>query len=212
MYSQNNEDDLILSYFDSKEKFVLEIGANDGRTLSNSLLFIEKGWGAYLLEPNEKVFSKLQDFHNDNKQVFCYKVGISDKSGLQKFYESGELLGVGDHSLVSSIDESELKRWNGTVDFKETEAAFLTWQDFISKYNLENQEFNYISIDAEGYDWIILNQIDLTKHDCEVLCVEWNSVINMAEQFTNYANNHGLYEIHRNAENIIFAKNKKSYG
>lgn len=208
MYSQNNEDDLILSYFDGEKKCLIEIGANDGKTLSNSLLFIENGWNAHLLEPSATVFQKLFERHNDNNQAYCYKLGIAEESGVKTFYESGELLRQGDHSLVSSIDKKETKRWDGTVNFKETEASFLTWEDFLKTFNLKRQDFNFISIDAEGHDWIILQQIDLTKHNCEVLCIEWNSVPQMAALFENYANSHGLFEIHRNAENIIFARNK----
>lgn len=208
MYSQNHEDDLILSYFGSEKKTVLEIGANDGRTLSNSLLFIENGWSAYLLEPNTSVFDKMLELHSNNKMVNCYKLGIAEDSGSKKFYESGELLGTGDHSLVSSIDHKETNRWNGTVQFNETEAQFLTWQDFLKKNKIDKEHFNYISIDAEGYDWIILNQIDLTLHNCEVLCIEWNGNFAFAGLFGNYANGHGLFEIHRNAENIIFARPK----
>lgn len=208
MYSQNHEDDLILQYFANTKSTVLEIGANDGKTLSNSLLFIENGWNAHLLEPNTLAFNKLLERHNDNNQVYCYKLGIAEESGIKTFYESGELLGQGDHSLVSSIDKKETSRWNGFVNFKESEASFLTWEDFLKTHSIKKNDFNYISIDAEGYDWIILKQIDLTKHNCEVLCVEWNSIPQMVALFENYANCHGLFEIHRNAENIIFAKNK----
>jgi FkbM family methyltransferase len=208
MYSQNHEDDLVLSYFGSSKKNVLEIGANDGITLSNSRLFIQNGWSAHLIEPNAMVFNKLMSLYGENNEVICYKLGIADSSGSKVFYESGSLLGSEDHSLVSSIDKKETDRWKGVVSFTESEAYFLTWQDFLAKYNLQNTDFNYISIDAEGYDWSILQQINLSQHNCEVLCIEWNSIPAMDSLFQNYASQHGLYEIHRNAENIIFARNK----
>lgn len=134
--------------------------------------------------------------------------GISGDSGIKKFYESGQLLGKGDLSLVSSIDAKELGRWGSSVSFVETSAQFLSWNDFLSTYNLNDAEFNYISIDAEGSDWSILQQINLSHHKCEVLCVEWNSLPNLDTLFTQYANQHGLLEINRNAENIIYAKRK----
>lgn len=209
MYSQNHEDDLVLSYFGSSKKNVLEIGANDGITLSNSRLFIQNGWSAHLIEPNTMVFNKLMSLYGENNEVICYKLGIADSSGSKVFYESGSLLGSEDHSLVSSIDKKETDRWKGVVSFTESEAYFLTWQDFLAKYNLQNTDFNYISIDAEGYDWSILQQINLSQHNCEVLCIEWNSIPAMDSLFQNYTSQHGLYEIHRNAENIIFARNKE---
>jgi len=208
MYSQNNEDDLILSYFGTEKKTVLEIGANDGKTLSNSLLLIENGWQAYLLEPSQKAFDRLVKLHGDNELVHLYRVAIAETSEEKIYYESGELLGTGDSALVSSLDLNELKRWNGTVSFQESRIICKTWHDFTYVNSLETAEFNFISIDAEGYDWIILEQINLTLHNCEVLCIEWNGVSNLSDKFTAYANSHDLYEVKRNAENIIFARKK----
>ena len=51
-YSQNGEQKIILEYFQDKYKGkVLDIGANDGITLSNSRALIEKGWDGVLIEP-----------------------------------------------------------------------------------------------------------------------------------------------------------------
>ena len=44
MYSQNNEEQVILDYFGNKIGNLLDIGANDGITLSNSRKLIELGW------------------------------------------------------------------------------------------------------------------------------------------------------------------------
>lgn len=208
MYSQNHEDDFILQYFQGEKKTVLEIGANDGKTLSNSLLFIENGWSAYLLEPSPKAFERIVKLHDRNKAVRLYRVAIAEASEEKVYYESGELLGNGDSALVSSLDSNELKRWNGTVTFEPSRIICKTWPDFIIANSLEKTEFNFISIDAEGYDWIILQQIDLIAHNCEVLCVEWNGNIVLSDLFTEYANRHGLFELKRNPENIIFARKK----
>ncbi len=207
MYSQNHEDDFILEYFQGEKKSVLEIGANDGKTLSNSLLLIENGWSAYLLEPSEKAFERIVKLHEHNKLVHLYRVAIAESSEEKIYYESGELLGNGDSALVSSLDENELKRWGDTVSFEPSKIICKTWSDFIIANDLQKTHFNFISIDAEGYDWIILEQINLTLHKCEVLCIEWNGVSELADKFTEYANSHGLFEVKRNAENIIFARN-----
>jgi FkbM family methyltransferase len=208
MYSQNNEDDFVLEYFQGEKKTLLEIGANDGKTLSNSLLFIENGWSAHLLEPSSKAFERIVKLHDCNKSVHLYRVAIAESSEEKVYYESGELLGNGDLALVSSLDSNELKRWKGTVAFEPSIIICKTWADFIIANSLEKTEFNFISIDAEGYDWIILQQIDLTAHNCEVLCIEWNGNVPLSDLFTEYANNHGLFEVKRNAENIIFARKK----
>lgn len=210
MHSQNNEDDLILNHWTSKygntKGTLLDIGANDGITLSNSLLLIKQGWSAHLFEPSKYTFTKLQNVHNGNENVRCYNCGLSSETGNKIFYESGTLFSEGDNDLVSTTQQSEFNKWNGRVTFTESVAFFYTWQDWLNYGKFGDEKFDFISIDAEGEDWSILSQIDLTKHECKILCVEWNSVPANDTLFTQYANSHNLFEIHRNGENIIFAK------
>jgi FkbM family methyltransferase len=210
MYSQNQEDTFILNHWSTKyanlKGTLIDIGANDGKTLSNSLLLIQQGWSAHLFEPSKPTFTKMQDLHKGNDCVRCYNCGLSDETGTKLFYESGTLFDEGDIDLVSTTQVSEFNKWNGRVSFSESVAFFYTWQDWLDYSKLEDNKFDFISIDAEGEDWKILSQIDLTKHDCKILCVEWNSLPENDRLFTQYANSHNLFEINRNAENIIFAK------
>lgn len=207
MYSQNNEDDFILSHFGDYKGTLVEIGANDGSTLSNSKLLIEMGWEAHLFEPSINTFRKLEELHIQNTKVYTYPFGVSEFSGERTFYESGKLLGGEDRSLVSCIDPEEMKRWGTNVDFTQTTAEFKTWQEFVKQYGHEQKTFDFISIDAEGEDWNILKQIDMKQHNCKMLCVEWNSKPHLAQTFVEFGNYFKMKEIHRNAENIIFAKN-----
>jgi FkbM family methyltransferase len=206
MYSQNNEDDLILAHFGGFKGALVEIGANDGSTLSNSKLLIEMGWEAHLFEPSISTFRKLEELHLSNTKVFTYANGISDVTGERTFYESGELLGGEDRSLVSCINPEEMKRWGERVNFAQTTATFTTWNDFVKKYGYEQKTFDLISIDAEGEDWNILKQINMKQHNCKVLCVEWNGKPELNQAFVEFANYFEMKEIHRNGENIIFAK------
>lgn len=206
MYSQNNEDQIIAQHFGGYKGSLVEIGANDGSTLSNSKLLIEMGWEAHLFEPSINTFRKLEELHIQNTKVYTYPLGVSAVSGEQTFYESGQLLGSEDRSLVSCIDPEEMTRWKASVSFAQTTAAFTTWNDFVKKYGYEQKTFDFISIDAEGEDWNILKQINMKQHNCKVLCVEWNSKQQLSEMFTEFANYFEMKEIHRNEENIIFAK------
>jgi FkbM family methyltransferase len=207
MYSQNHEDQIISDYFPKNFLGTLvEIGANDGKTLSNSLMLIEQGWQAHLFEPSQEAFKALQILHLQNFKVFCYDYGISTKNGKAEFYHSGSLLTPQDVSLVSTIHENETSRWQNTVSFETREIELRTWDSWLKTMPNPELTIDFISIDAEGEDWNILQQIDLRKHRTKVLCVEWNSVPANDVLFTQYANSHNLFEIHRNAENIIFAE------
>ena len=51
----------------------------------------------------------------------------------------------------------------------------------------------------------ILELIKLKDVGCELLCIEWNGNKDLEKKFTRYCNKFGLKEIHRNAENLMFA-------
>lgn len=203
-YSQNKEDLKVLRYFKGRKGTLLEVGANDGTTLSNSKLMIESGWLAYLVEPSS-VFKSLESLHKSNNKVVCLNYGVGEKEETVKFYESKNHVKNGtDLALVSSVNFKETKRWrdNG-VEFTETEVKLLPFKKL---WDNEGQPtLNFISIDCEGLDWQILKQIDLKEVGCEVLCIEWNGNKTLEQKFADYCANFGLKEIHRNAENLIFA-------
>ncbi len=202
-YSQNKEDLKILKYFKDKVGTLLEIGANDGSFLSNSRLLIENGWSAHLVEPSS-VFKELKKLHKDNDKVSCYNIGIGTKNEKVKFFESGNHVPNGkDKALVSSVKLEETKRWrNAGVKFTETEIELKTFSDFWEE--IGKPQLNFISTDTEGFDWDILQQIDLKEVGCQCLCIEWNGDKELLSKFTNYCNKFGLKERYRNAENLLF--------
>lgn len=207
MYSQNNEDEIVKAYFDSlnpPEHYqfrLLDIGANDGITFSNSRMLIENGWAGYLLEPSS-AFIKLYELYENNADIYPLNIGIGNENGTFDFYESGSIINNQDGNLVSSIMPDE--RWKKATSFVKKQVKFQTFDDFIEMYMVDSIDF--VSIDAEGMDWDILKQIDLRLLKTSCVCVEWNSKPELAECFTSYCNQFGLYEINRNDENIIFVK------
>lgn len=200
--SQNLETEISLKYFKSRTGTILDIGANTGLFLSNSYDLIQQGWKCIAIEPSS-AFEDLQKLHEGNPNVTMHNVAIGDNKGKLKFFESGaHVKGGTDKALVSTAVPQEMNRWN-EVDFKETEVDVITFADLLELH--PNQQFNYISLDVEGYETVILPQIDLKAVGCEFLCIEFNGDKDLARKFKNYGYKFGLKEIHRNAENLILA-------
>ena len=207
-YSQTKEDLFVANLFGSYKGTLLDIGANDGITLSNSRLLIENNWNAYLLEPG-KVFERLKEVytHYFKEQVHLYNfgIGICTPGGVKlPFFESGaHVPGGKDTGLVSSISREETERWRSAgVEFERSEIQIFNFKDFWDLAG--NPQFDFISIDAEGMDWEILNQIDLNVVGCKVLCIEWNGDRELGKKITDYCKGFKLVE--RNNENLIFSK------
>ncbi len=203
-YSQNDEDILIERYFRGKIGTLLSIGENDGKTLSNALAAIERGWSAVLVEPSKTAFEKLSTLHGGNQKVHLFNVAIGEQDGEADFFESGEHIGNGDTSLISTLKESETERWKGSKfdNFTKTTVQVQTWQSFYA--SLPVKKFDLISIDAEGVDLFILQQMDLIEMGCQMLIVEFNG--KREDEYHTCAANGGLRLIAKNFENLIYAR------
>ena len=199
-YSQNAEDTAIQNYFGLYKGTLLDIGANDGKTFSNSLALIEKGWEGVLVEPSPSAFEKLSSLHKGNAFVKPYNVAIGTENGPVDFYDMAAHVGNGDTSLLATMDEQETKRWVGT-EFTKTKVRCVDYKIFLEFSPIK--WFDFITIDAESKDIEILRQIDLIRTKC--LCIEWNgkeadlAVIRSIVPVE-------MKEIYRSLENVIFAR------
>lgn len=202
-YAQNKEDLIVLNYFKGFKGTVLDIGANEGITFSNSRLLIQSGWSGVLFEPGQ-VFDQLDKLYDGNPKVDCYQLAITEKQEQLTFYQSGAHVKNGtDTGLVSTLDYNETIRWrNSGVEFTETkiQAVPFSW---VYKWH---KHFDFITIDAEGNDWNILKQIDLNLVGCRCLCIEWNGDKGLRILYSSYAGHFGMRCISENKENLIFAK------
>jgi len=206
-YSQNKEDIAVLNYFGKDFKgLLLDIGANDGITLSNSRLLIESEWSAYLIEPSPKAFNKLMvNLIGNSENTVPLNFAIGTENGKATLYESNEHLTKNDIALLSSLNEAETKRWKNQK-FKGVEVDVLTFESFLFLFE-EIANIDFISIDAEGLDLDILKQINLTGLNVKCLCIEHNSNNQVRAEIIEYCLQHGLNNILlENSENIILVK------
>jgi FkbM family methyltransferase len=200
-YSQNNEEEIIGQYFGQLTGTFLDIGANDGITLSNSYSLVQKGWGGLLVDGSPAVFERLKENLGPNPklQLLNYLIGSADRDEV--LHESGELLGAGDISLVSSILESETKRWTSlNIPFKDVTVPMITFDTLMekSKYKI----FEFITVDIEGMEPVVIPQINFEELGCRMAIIEWNG--NLGEFYDKVMFDYGMKCIHVNAENRIY--------
>lgn len=205
IYSQGAEQTVIENYFNTKgikKGFLVDIGANDGQTFSNSLALIQSGWKAILFEPNPDAYDKLNDLHASNPDVTCLEMAIGTTEGyIQLLCNSPHI--ENDCGLLSSLVENETEKWRDVgINFKAVNVEVNRWSDIM----YDEKFVDFITIDAEGMDYDIMSQINLKKLGVRCLCIEWNSVESERLRMTDYAQLHGMREIFRNAENLIFVR------
>lgn len=200
MYSQNNEEEIILNYFAGKPVgTLLDIGANDGVTFSNSMELINREWDGVLVEPNPEAYKKIIADVRIMWKCTAVNAAICEHDGVTLLHCNEPHI-QGDVGLLSTTVKDEIKRW-GNLEFKPVSVEAMTFKTLCERTGVS--KFDFITIDAEGMDYEILKQIDLTAVGCQCLCIEYNG--KEPEKYIEYCAAHSLKEIHRNAENLIFA-------
>lgn len=200
MYSQNNEQQIILDYFKDHVGTFIDIGSNDGITLSNTRALAERGWKGVLVEPSPKAYARLVENYKTFTGIYTYPYCISHSNKDFTLHESSTLLGKDDVGLVSTFHDHEKERFKSVVSYTPVTCKCFRWKTFLNRLTIK--KFDFISLDAEGQDITILEQIDLT--DTRLLVVEWNSIPANKTRFMELCT--GFRLIAENAENLIFGR------
>ena len=194
MYSQNNEEEIILNYFQNKKGHFLDLGANDGITLSNTHQLALNGWSGVCVEPAPTAFNKLKNLYKDNSSIECLEVAVGEKNETMTLYDSDEHLGKGDTSLLSTLIPSEIDRWKGTQKFTHIEVKVITIEKLME--TVKNNNFDFVSIDCEGVDYELLKSFIQFSKQTSMICIEWiNKYIEILPNYTL---------LYKNYENLIF--------
>jgi len=163
-FSQLKQDINVISFFNNKtDMYFIDIGANDGKTLSNTFL-LEKiyNWKGICSEPLPKAFEKLtkcRSVHCDNHAVF-------NKSGLSlEFSESGLSSGI-----TQYIDRHKQAKKGNQIIVKT-----ITLQNLLDKYKAPTI-MNYFSLDTEGTELEILKSVDFSKYTFLYINLEHNYI------------------------------------
>ena len=103
MYSQTDEEEHIVKYFEGVTGKFLDIGAYNGVTFSNTRRLAELGWSGTCVEPSIKPFWDLMNLYRENEKIVICNCVISDSDKLHFFFDGG-----GD--AISSFDQSLCER------------------------------------------------------------------------------------------------------
>jgi len=151
----------------------MDIGANDGVTISNSLYFEgQLGWTGLAVEPIPAVFALLKNNRTCNTLQGC----ITPRAGKATFLEMTgapnmlSTLTAHNTGLTARRIRKNARRQNAAV--REIEVECFTFQSLIEKYQIT--EIDFLSIDTEGGELEILESIDFDQCRVRVVSVENN--------------------------------------
>lgn len=200
-YSQNNEQQIILDFFQDFAGTFMDIGANTGIDLSNTWFIANTGWQGTLVEPSPIAFKRLQANYEGKAGFDLLEVAVDSYNGHIEFWESGEHLGNGDVALVSTTNRDELTRWK-KENFRMIPVKCVDFRMLLSMTSHRN--FDLISIDIEGSEWQVVPQINFQALGTKMAIIEYNG--HHREYFDRILFRQGFHLHAKNRENLIYVR------
>lgn len=194
IYSQHDEQHVILNYFGDRVGRFLDCGAADGVSMSNTYALALNGWAGLAVEPDPTALDALRQTHEGNPSIAIIAAAIAGYDGTIQFHTSN---GGG----VSTTSDSHRNKWRSAAKFMAIEVPCITPRSLLKMYP---GPFHFISVDCEGSSVDVLELFDLSAMSCELLCCEHDG---LDRRVMEHAQKHGLVKLlYRSRENLIFGK------
>lgn len=167
--SQCHQDLIALSLQGFKsDGYYLEIGAADGRYLSNKLT-LEKylSWNGSLVEPNTKFHKKIKR-NRKNNSIFDYVIYSEEELDIG-FYETR----FSEFSTVAIDYKDGLQefRKNNKFTYKKTNSFSKLIND-----SFETDHIDFLSIDTEGSELEVIGTLKNVQKGIDVVCIVHSNI------------------------------------
>jgi FkbM family methyltransferase len=168
--SQAGEDQLIRYLFYSclgiDKPTYLDIGANHPFSCNNTFYFYSRGSSGVCVEPDPSFYSLLKKYRKRDT-ILQAGVGLHNMTEADLYAFPGRCAGWN----TFSKEEAAIRvKESGIAIEKIVKVPMININDLITKYFTSCP--NLLSIDVEGLDLEILQSIDFSRHQPEVICVE----------------------------------------
>jgi FkbM family methyltransferase len=165
-YSQAGEDiiiDVLFMDVGISHPRYLELGTNHPKMGNNTYKFYRKGSRGVLVEAAPSLIPAIRSVRPRDTVL---NIGVGEKSGeVLQFHEF-------DCSGINTFDEQEAKIRveNGHKVKQSTTIPILSVNDILARHCSQTPDF--LSIDIEGLDLMVLKSLDWEKYPIPVVCVE----------------------------------------
>ena len=165
-----------------KAAFVVQIGSNDGKTGDPLYPLLQKypQWRGLFVEPLPNSFAKLKANYPDANRFQLENVAINEGQRMTFYWVDPKAKeALPDlpywYDQLGSFDKNHiLKQLDGVLEpfIRTTELEGINLATLLSRNDVK--DISILHIDAEGYDWKILSQLDLTLYQPLFILYEYH--------------------------------------
>ena len=189
-------------YFTCDTGTFVEIGAFDGRSVSNTCGLADAGWTGFYVEANPECIPCLVENHAQNPKVKVVQTAIADFEGTADFWEIGEC-----SSLV--FDQTAVD-WGGKIERKIK--VNVTTLDHFLEANSIAPGFELLVIDVEMAELRVISRFDVKRWCPKMVIIEAHEQDQMrcrsfkAAPITQFFCGAGYEKIHADHINNIYVR------
>jgi FkbM family methyltransferase len=208
-YGQNGEDALLWQLFTGKrDGFFIEVGAFDGRYLSNSLSFEEQGWTGICVEPNAAFAAMCRKNRPRSTTVTCACVADDRRATVPFLSEPLGLLSGTRADETPNIAGRYAARGMEFPGFTAIDVPARTLDGILTDNPPPAGGIDFLSIDVEGTEIDVLRGFG---SQAQAIVVEANTAA-AAQTLRTYLAARGYIFARAVAQNLFFVRSKADVG
>ena len=151
---------------ESKEcGFYVDVGAHHPRRFSNTYFFYKRGWSGINIEPNHDILAAFQATRSMDINL---QLGVSDSKGSITYYSF-------DEPALNTFDEEIVKSRLTNTQYKligKYDVPVVRLDHILAMYLPPNTQIVFLSIDVEGFDFLVLKSNDWECYRPKYVLVE----------------------------------------
>ena len=166
-YSQEGEDMILRRLFENqKTGFYVDVGAHHPKRFSNTYFFYKLGWRGMNIDamPNS-----MKSFDRIRPRDINIEKPISNKKQVLTYYAFNEPA-INGFSKELSEERAGKDNPYRIIFTKDIETAKLS--EILDSWLPANQEIDFLSIDVEGLDFMVLQSNEFQKYSPKVVLIE----------------------------------------
>ncbi|HSC54385.1 MAG TPA: FkbM family methyltransferase [Phnomibacter sp.] len=167
-FSQQAEDLHIARFFNNKTAgFYIDVGAFHPVQLSNTYKFYCNGWHGINIEPNPDQFDTFEQLRPRDMNL---NIAIGEKGQTLMYHKF-------DMPALNSFSTEHVKDWAARPGFNLLETVSIktaSLEDILDKHLPPNIDIDFMTVDVEGWDMVVLASNNWIKYRPTLLLVEFS--------------------------------------
>lgn len=166
IYSQEGEDIILSEFFPGQTYgFYVDIGAHHPMRFSNTYMFYKRGWRGINIDAMP---GSMKAFNRKRFRDINLEMGVSGKEGEMTYYMFDDFALNG---FSKDLSKDRDKNSNFEI-LKERKIKTYPLSKILDEYLPENQKIDFMSIDVEGLDLMVLKSNNWGKYLPSYILVE----------------------------------------